>query len=373
MRTRHARFWKAPGASGRFGPRALYWCSVFLVAFLFAANAPAANGAARIVLVTSGNEELARRVRAEAEHVGISIASDSGTPASGDTELLQRHAAVGVVELRSSDRVRIYVAPSGEHGAYETAIDRAPADGDGFALRVVEQLRGRLVELRILPPEPESGVRVPEHDPTPPPAREASSLRPGDARGRVPAKPSSFAPTLGLAVGTGGTLAVGDMGVNESVALGLRLEPLPQWATTLRALLPITENDIVAPEGSASVGVTLFLAEFGYRLGSRSQWFQPEIGAGAGLTILSLEGETAPPREAHNDSLVAGLYFLQGGAGFFLAPWLRMRGVVRFGTSAPRPVVRFSDREVASWGRFVTLGTFEAEFLLPLSSAEATP
>src|SRR6185503_14699574 len=102
--------------------------------------------------------ELARKVRAGAEHAGILIAHERGATAVADAELLQRHDAVGVIELATPDRVRIYVAPSGEHAAYETIVERAAADGDGFAVRVVEQVRGRLVELRILPAEPESSA-----------------------------------------------------------------------------------------------------------------------------------------------------------------------------------------------------------------------
>src|SRR5687768_10393156 len=105
MPTRHARFWRAK-PDARRGPlrfSAFYgWC-VLLLASFFAANAMAAS-TARIVLVASGNAELARKVRAEAEHVGISIATEGGAGSAGDAELVRRHGAVGVVELVSPDR-----------------------------------------------------------------------------------------------------------------------------------------------------------------------------------------------------------------------------------------------------------------------------
>jgi hypothetical protein len=343
---------------------------MLLVAFLFAASASAASVAPRVVLVAPDGAELARKVRAEAEHVGISIASERG-PSPGDGELLRRHGAVGVVELVSPERVRIHVAPSGDHGAYDTSIERAPADGDGFAVRVVEQVRGRLVELRILVPESEA-VRDAERPADPTPPRDTVSSRPGVDRPDARQRASVHSPTLGLAVGGAGTAAVGGLGVTPGVALGLRLEPTSRWAATLRALLPVAENDLVAREGEASAQISLFLAELGYRLAPNAR-VEPELGPGAGLVVLALEAEANAPREAHTDDVVASVYFLHAGASFKTTSWLRLRAAVRGGMSAPRPVLRFDEREVATWGRGFFSGTLEAEFQLPLSGAEATP
>jgi hypothetical protein len=121
------------------------------------------------------------------------------------------------------------------------------------------------------------------------------------------------------------------------------------------------------------VRVNLFFAELGYRLAPPGASFQPEVGAGAGLVVLPLQGETAAPREAHDDQLVAGVYFLGVGAGYSVESWLRVRAGVRGGLSAPRPTIRFSDREVASWGRPFLAATLEAEFQVPLSSERGAP
>jgi hypothetical protein len=163
------------------------------------------------------------------------------------------------------------------------------------------------------------------------------------------------------------------MGATPGVALGLRLEPVARWAASLHALLPVAENDVFAPEGTASIRVNLLFAELGYRLAAPSAAIEPEAGLGAGLVILPMEGETVAPHQAHSDRLVAGIYFLQVGAGFALEPWLRLRAGARLGLSAPRPTIEFSDREVAAWGRGFLVATLEAEFQLPLSSGPGAP
>lgn len=323
-------------------------------------NAAAASATARIAIVASGNTELARKVRAEAEHAGIVVANEEAATPGGDGALLEKHGAVAVVELLSADRVRIYVAPSGEHGDYRAFVERAPADGDGFALRVVEQVRGRLVELRLLPAEPERGAA--EVVTAPP---EASTPRSGEL------PPPS--PTLGLAVGGALSVASGGIGPTPGIALGLRLEPSARFSAALHALLPIVENEVNEPEGEASVLVNLFFAELGYRFAAPRAPFQPEVGAGAGLVVLPLEGEAVEPREAHDDELVAGVYFLGLGAGYSVDSWLVIRAGVRAGLAAPRPTLKFSGREVAAWGRPFMAATLEAEFQVPLSSERGTP
>jgi hypothetical protein len=331
-----------------------------------------ASGTARVVLVSHEAAELALRLRAEAEHVGISVASERGSGSFTDAELVRRHGAVGVVEIVSLDRVRIHVAGTGEHGAYDAVVERALADGDGFPVRVVEQMRGRLVELRILAPEPEAAAREPAPSAKPEPALDANA-RPAGDRPDAAGRSSAHSPTLGLAVGGAVASAAGGLGPTPGVSLGLRLEPAARWAATLRGLLPVAENDLEQePEGEASVRVSLFFAELGYRLAPHAR-FAPEIGAGAGLVVLPLEAEAEEPREAHDDNVVAGVYFLHAGAGFSATSWLRFRAAMRAGVSAPRPVLRFSGREVATWGRGFFAGTLDAEFQLPLSGGEGAP
>ncbi len=342
---------------------------MLLLSLLYATSAAGQSRTARVVLVESGNTELARKVRAEAEHVGILVTSERVPSAGGDAQLVERYDAAGVVELVSADRVRIHVAASGEHSAYDTVVERAPADGDGFALRVVEQVRGRFVELRLLQAEPESapgpGAEKPP-GPAAPTASEKAALETNQNKTNAGA-PGAETPTLGLTVGGALTGASGGVGLTPGIALGMRLEPASRFSLALHALLPIVENEVNASEGEASIRVNLFFAELGYRLAPPSARFQPEVGAGAGLVVLPMEGEAFEPLEAHNDQLIAGVYFLAVGAGVAVEPWLRVRGGVRAGTSAPRPVIVFDDREVAAWGRAFFAATLEAEFRLSLS------
>ena len=364
--------------SGWFWPALLTTFSVALAA-----------GKARVVLMSEGEPALGRKVRAEATAAGLVIveASRDGTGAS-DAELLERHDASALIQLISADRARVYVGRQEDGPSSRTLIrragrrriicrarrrrgvrapGRAQARGsgrsDGAGAPGFERTGDRApVPERETPAETELKASPADARPggNPPPAE--LDRKPG-RRGGEPA------PRLWLTGGLAATQAEGGMGATGHAALGLRLEPARRFSLAAHALLPVTENSLSGPEGTADVNVNLFLAELGYTLFEPADSWSVQAGAGAGVAVLAMQGEAALPLSGQSDRLTAGIYFAQGGVAWSVASWLRVTGMVLGGVSAPRPVARFSEREVATWGRAFAGAMLSSEFGLALTQS----
>lgn len=370
------------------------WQLAALALSLGSFGAPLGGAGVRVLLVGPENAALARQVRAEANHAGF--VTEVASPEPGDeATFLKRHEAVAAIHLLSAETVRIYVAASGEHSTYDARLRRAPADGDSFAVRIVEQVRGRLVEFELLPPEapaapqpaPDSAAPAPSAAPTASssvPRSDAPAPADASVKGVRPAAQLTAAPTasddlptaraasgsipwIWFSAGVAGTSAIGGLGPTLETALGLRLQPSPSWSASAFALLPLTENELTEPEGSADVSVHLFYGELAYspaRFGANGRF---ELGPGAGVVVLPMSGEAAPPRDAHTDQLVAGVFFAHAAALWRPASWLGLRASLRGGASAPRLLVRFDDHEVAAWGRAFAVASLDAQLAWPVS------
>jgi hypothetical protein len=314
-----------------------------------------ARDGAPIVLTGEGSPELSRRLRAEAEHIGFTIAERDG----GD--------ALAVVRVVSADRVELEIA-----GAVPElrAVERRAGEGDSFALRAAEELRGRLTELNLLPaPAPSAAVPDP---PPPAPAPIAASPSPPPSPAPPPAdRGPSRAPTgaearLWARGGAGVLAPFGGVGPTGLAVLGLGVEPFhPSWELSAVAMLPLTENEVTEAEGEAEVGVHAFLGELEHHAAFSAKWFL-SAAVGGGALVLETRAETVSPFVAHDETLVAGIYFVRVGLVRRVAPWLRLRASALGGVSAPRPLIRFDDRDVAAWGRTFGGVTLDAELGMPL-------
>jgi hypothetical protein len=364
--------------------RALLW--LFAVIFLTMASLSFAAAKARVVLIADGDPALGRKVRAEAAAAGLVIVEASReSVGASDAELLERNDASALIQLMSADRARVYAGRQ-EDGPSSRTLIRRPADGESFAVRVVEEVYARLVELKLVVPEPAAAPDSPRASepenrtaaPQGPPSAEAAPepaplpMSPGGnppaeldrKSGRAGGEPG---PRLWLSAGLAGTQAAGGMGPTGHAALGLRLEPAPRFGLAAHALLPVTENSFDGPEGSADASVNLFLAELGYTLFEPADTWSVQAGIGAGVAVLTMQGEAAQPLSGQSDRLTSGLYFAHGGFTWSVASWLRVTGMLFGGMSAPRPVARFSEREVATWGRAFAGAMVSSEFGLALS------
>ena len=326
------------------------------------------------IVVLSGDYALARRVSAEAEAAGFAVVElDSRLARGSDAALIEQNAAVALIRLVSPDRAELELGQATE-GPSKTTLLRRPTDGDAFALRVVEEAHARLVELKIIPDparptaepaaaatnsaNPQPALQSPE------PARSPERDR-GAARNQNAPSPKLWA-TGGLAA----TAPGGGLGATLHAAFGARVEPMPRFNIAAQALLPLSENNLTGPEGSADASVSLFLGKLGFALVEPARNLSIEGGLGAGVVVLSMNAETEPPRSATTDRMTAGVYFVHAGAVWSLASWFRLTMALLGGVSAPRPVLRFDGRDVASWGRpFGGIG-LSTEFGLPLAGPD---
>jgi hypothetical protein len=156
----------------------------------------------------------------------------------------------------------------------------------------------------------------------------------------------------------------GGIGGTPQALLGLAYEDPGGLGIGVRALLPVTDNRVSAPEGEADVNVNLFIGSLELRPPVWKEWL---IGAelGGGALLLAMQAAPRPSYVGTQDRLASGVLFASLGAGRSLADWLRLRVSAIGGVSAPRPVVRFAGREVAAWGRAFAAMALEPEATLP--------
>jgi hypothetical protein len=363
-------------------------CALLALALLVLAGSALARASARVVLMTGSEPVLARKVRAEAEAVGLEVI-EIGSDAEA-AELMARHQAAAVIRLASADRAEVAVGVA--DGPISRTLTRRPADGESFALRVVEEVYARLVELRVIEPPPDStgtasrlagGAREAtpgservetRRDPSPSSTPGSPHQQPPAPTDRRPDQAGTGAEArLFLSGGLAVSQPAGGVSGTFHGALGMRLEPVRRFAAAAHAFLPLTENNLSEPEGSADVNVNLFFGQIDYALLEPARTLALNAGLGAGVVVLAMHGEAQQPRAGQEERTIAGVYFVHSSLAWSLTPWFRLRGTVLGGLSAPRPVLRFENREVASWGRPFAAAALASEFGLPLSGSGASP
>ena len=161
---------------------------------------------------------------------------------------------------------------------------------------------------------------------------------------------------LGPAVG----LSPGGLGLVPQVKAGLSIEPSPIWSASVFALLPTFPSAVEAAEGEADVWVGLLAAAGDATLVKADSWGYA-IGAGAALVGLQMEGSAEAPYVGEEDSVFTAAGFTRISAYYVLPPAWRLRGELLMGLAAPRPTVRFAERQVGSWGRPFALAIIELE------------
>jgi len=345
------------------------WCAAF--AAMLSAGA-LAQGPARVLLVGGEDVTFARRVRAEAEAAGL-VVIEPDQPAEA-SELLARYGAPALIRLSSADSAEIHVSLA--DGAIVRTLARRGGERDAFALRIVEDVYARLVELNLVEPRAASARTAPA---APPATTEAAQTTPPAA----PANPPLLSPNadrtprageqwskLWLLGGIAGTWPAGAIGATAQGVLGAELEPARRVTLAARAFLPLTENNLVEREGSADVNVSLFTADAAYTLLESGSKLSLLAGLGAGVLVLDMQGEATEPLAGQSERTAVALGFAQASVAWSAASWLRFRLSLLGGSSAPRPVVRFADREVAAWGRLFVAAAVSSEFGLALSGSE---
>jgi hypothetical protein len=287
--------------------------------------------------------------------------------------------------LKGEEQASVYVGASEQHAAYSRVLEQDAFASDSVTLRAAEQVRARLVELELLAPEGESTSPLPEppaKSSTPPAAPSIAPVSAGaPARGveqdasASRAAPAAVSPParLWLSAGIAATAATGGLGGTAQAALGLRADPGGRVGFAFDALIPLTENEIQEPEGEGDVLATMLLARLGYAPFELGQSFAFDAGVGGGVLMLTMEGEAQAPALGNTERTLSGLGLIYASGGWVATSWFSLRANVFGGFSAPRPVVRFLEREVATWGRPFVSGVLVAEFGLGLSNGARAP
>jgi hypothetical protein len=311
-------------------------------------------------VVDRGSPELGRKLDSELRFAGFAVQrtkSDAEAPA---------------LRVADPDRVELVLSRPGEVEVVTQTLIRRAEDGDAFALRVVEHLRARLVDLGWSLPEagsPSDAVEDEASLAAPPPLQPppVSLSPPPEARSEPwPLRP---VPTLWLDAGVHGSLAVGGLGVTPHGVLGARLDLSQRLGLSLTGFFPLGFNDFAAEEGEAELAWHVFIAGIDYSPRLPEPWFA-SVGLVAGLLVIDVEGSASDDFVGQSDRLLTGVYGVELGAGRQLLDWLRLRLTVLAGVDAPRPVLRFDEREVASLGRWFGSVGISLDFGLVLSGSE---
>jgi hypothetical protein len=149
--------------------------------------------------------------------------------------------------------------------------------------------------------------------------------------------------------------------------LGARFEPHPSWGVGLFAMLPLVESDVAEPEGEAAISASVFGAGVDISPLRGEHWIAG-AGLGAGALLLSLRGEANDPYVGHEDRLLTGIGYLEGNVARRIGSWARVKLGALGAFAAPRPVLRFADRDVPFWGRWFGGLSLRAEFGLSTGS-----
>ena len=339
-----------------------------------------------IVVTVDQHAELGRRLSAEARQAGMQVFDAPN--ASDAAEMLRSTGAVATLRVVSATAIEVFIQTDRGKPISETWY-RRPGEGDSFPLRVIEDVRARLVDLELWPEESAAPLAVEQAAATTAPAAEPAAAAPAAepaaaARaeqqaiqvpppthspevdsGTTSGPPRTHAPGLWVVGGAGVAVPDGGMGTTPHAWLGARFDWASPLGAELVALVPLSESEVAAPEGEADVSATAFLGHLDYGLGiGRSARLR--VGAGGGVLVLKLRGEAAPGFVASDDTLVSGLGYAEVGAAFGLGSWMRLGATTLLGVSAPRPVLRFDEHEVAAWGRWFVAASLRAELRLGL-------
>lgn len=330
------------------------------VAAALARPASAAE-AVDIAIAEGGSPELSRKLRAEVRYAGF-VAVDGARLADG---------APASLRVLSEDRVQLSVQRPSDAARFEQTLERRPTEGESFALRVVEALRARLVDVGWTLPTPSSAeADVAPSEPRPAEVTAEAVLEPalermtapepvGDTPGGAEAASlvgGSSGLRLWLGAGATGAWSFGGLRVTPHGALLLRADFGPEWGAALTANLPLASTALRGAEGEADVAWSAFTVAVEHTLPLPAAWFGG-VGLGAGLFGLDARGRARADFSGQSERLWCGAAFAQLSLGHALNGWLRLRATATGGTTAPRPVLRFDGREVASLGRgYASLG-----------------
>lgn len=323
----------------------------------------------RVVLSTPEEaSSVAVRIAAELRALHfevVQVEAPEGPPSREPLESAARQnnavAAVRLVPSGAGVEVWIVDRVTGKTVLREIVSDqaRSAAAESDIALRVMELLRASLMELNA--PRPPPGEVEP-----PPPVRELVRSTPATmpVQAAPPAMPSPV--SLSLHAGGGAMAHAGTLAPTGLVSVGLSVRPLPWIGPSALVLIPVTEEVLRGPEGTAKVRMGLIGVGAESVLSPRGSAWSMTVSAGVSLFWMSTTGDSTGRflRDTSLEVFTAAPY-LRAGARFAVVPRLHLRADLLGGVTVQEPVVRFAGREVAAFGAAFVVPSLAVELAWP--------
>ncbi|WP_437326321.1 hypothetical protein [Sorangium sp. So ce381] len=333
-------------------------------AFALALGArPSLAEPARVLLVPPGAADPVTASLLD-ELVALGIIVEVEASAQRDLPALARarsaRAALRVVRVdRTRRAVEIWDSESPSVVRVEAQPGEPGGEAAGLALRAVELLRGRLLDVPSPPSArpaastPPAAV-APVAPPSPPQALAPGSAHAPDASrtsgaSAAPARRASF----GLHAGPSIVLQPGSAISPEGAAMGGA-----RWGLTDRldgdilAIISLVPASIDSPTGRARVSTLVIGA------GALMSLLDPQlpivmrVGAGAGAGFLGYYGQGATGDVRGRDGTAPyALPFVRWDIGWHIHRFLTLRAQSLAGIAAPRPVLRLAGRSDVPFGR----------------------
>ena len=365
----------------------------------------------RVLVTHEGTDAATRRLLAEVRNVGFDLVDVDVSPGKPATPVPAGYPGiVGVLALRKSGRIDVTViVPDSGRTVYTVSV--APIGGTPPAVRAVEELHGRLTELRLVntdarpdeglsppaaarpdassapavaPPAASAtldGARAPEAPASDarsadlPPAADAPEAAEDDSPRREPQEPTvvSAPPEperkdvredagrsrsaarnerWNVWVGAAAGMESGIAGATTAAAkLEARVAPWQRWSGALFAVLPLETQSISGTEGTADVRAQLFGAMVHFTPLELRDLLFVDTGVGMGAAWIEMNGHSSDPSFRGRDTgVVAPAALADVGVGVRAARWLSLRADALAGISFDRAAVRFEGRDAALWG-----------------------
>jgi hypothetical protein len=209
-----------------------------------------------------------------------------------------------------------------------------PDDLDVLAIAAVEALRATLMEIDL--PQGARG-EVP-----PPPAVQKLVTR----------KPSRFGARVAAIVNH----SPGGLGASASLGLAAMVAVNPRLRLGIDGALPLTTYGLTAREGRAQIRPWFAGAFFEVTLTNPAAWWGLNVGGGAWLAALDMNGTAPSPYVGRSLTIATWSPHADAAWQLRLTPRMNVTAQLSAAFAARQPIVRFASRDVAIWGRPLLLG-----------------
>jgi hypothetical protein len=162
-------------------------------------------------------------------------------------------------------------------------------------------------------------------------------------------------------LGGGGAYSSGGVGAIALLDLSFTWALSSRFSAALDGALTPARTKLRGPEGEANVAWYLAGASLRFCATNPMAPIRFHSGFGAWVAVMSLSGQASTPFVNTRAELVSVIPHIDLGLRFSLTPRLGLGLGLSGGVSAPAASIRFADRQVATWGRPLWLGSLALE------------